>query len=39
VPQGDLEPLSLDAFEDTCHASNIIPVTQADLLAVYKAAY
>jgi alcohol dehydrogenase class IV len=39
VPQGDLEPLSQDAFEDTCHASNIIPVTQADLLAVYKAAY
>jgi alcohol dehydrogenase class IV len=39
VPQGDLEPLSRDAFEDTCHASNIIPVTREDLLAVYTAAY
>jgi alcohol dehydrogenase class IV len=39
VPQGDLEPLSRDAFEDTCHASNIIPVKREDLLAVYQAAY
>ncbi|HKP95616.1 MAG TPA: iron-containing alcohol dehydrogenase [Fibrobacteria bacterium] len=39
VPRADLEPLSLDAFEDTCHASNIIPVTREDLLAVYRAAY
>jgi 4-hydroxybutyrate dehydrogenase len=39
VPAGDLEPLAKDAIEDTCHASNIIPVTQADMLAVYQAAY
>jgi len=39
VPAGDLEPLSLDAFEDTCHATNIIPVTRLDMLSVYKAAY
>jgi 4-hydroxybutyrate dehydrogenase len=39
VPQGDLEALAGDAFEDTCHASNIIPVQREDLLAVYKAAY
>ena len=39
VPQGDLEPLSQDAFEDTCHASNIVPVQREDLLAVYRAAW
>jgi 4-hydroxybutyrate dehydrogenase len=39
VPEADLEPLSIDAFEDTCHASNIIPVKREDMLAVYKAAY
>ncbi|MEO7425256.1 MAG: hypothetical protein ABI036_08715, partial [Fibrobacteria bacterium] len=39
VPEGDLEALSGDAFEDTCHASNILPVTQADMLTVYKAAF
>ena len=39
VPQGDLEPLSRDAFEDTCHASNIVPVKREDLLAVYRAAW
>jgi 4-hydroxybutyrate dehydrogenase len=39
VPEADLEPLSADAFEDTCHASNIIPVKREDMLAVYKAAY
>jgi 4-hydroxybutyrate dehydrogenase len=39
VPQADLEKLSQDAFEDTCHASNIIPVTRADMLAVYRAAF
>jgi 4-hydroxybutyrate dehydrogenase len=39
VPQADLEPLSKDAFEDTCHASNIIPVQREDMLAVYRAAY
>jgi 4-hydroxybutyrate dehydrogenase len=39
VPVADLETLSVDAFADTCHASNIIPVSQADLLSVYKSAY
>jgi alcohol dehydrogenase class IV len=39
VPQGDLEALAGDAFEDTCHASNMIPVKREDLLAVYKAAF
>jgi 4-hydroxybutyrate dehydrogenase len=39
VPEADLEALSQDAFEDTCHASNIVPVKREDMLAVYKAAY
>lgn len=39
VPQGDLEALAGDAFEDTCHASNMIPVKREDMLAVYKAAF
>jgi alcohol dehydrogenase class IV len=39
VPQGDLEPLSGDAFADTCHATNIMPVVREDLLAVYRAAW
>jgi alcohol dehydrogenase class IV len=39
VPQGDLGPLSQDAFEDTCHASNMVPVKREDLLAVYQAAW
>lgn len=39
VPETDLEPLSGDAFEDTCHASNLVPVRRDDLLAVYRAAW
>jgi 4-hydroxybutyrate dehydrogenase len=39
VPQGDLGPLATDAFEDTCHASNCIPVKREDMLAVYSAAW
>ncbi len=39
VPQADLAPLAQDAFEDTCHASNIIPVKLEDMLAVYTAAW
>jgi alcohol dehydrogenase class IV len=39
VPQGDLVPLSQDAFEDTCHASNLVPVGREDLLEVYRAAW
>jgi alcohol dehydrogenase class IV len=39
VPEADLEPLSGDAFEDTCHASILVPVRRDDLLAVYRAAW
>lgn len=39
VPEGDLEPLAGDAFEDTCHASNCIAVKREDMLAVYRAAW
>lgn len=39
VQEADLEPLSRDAFEDTCHASNIVPVGREDLLSVYRAAW
>lgn len=39
VPREDLEALSQDAIEDTCHASNAIPVKREDMLAVYTAAY
>ncbi len=39
VPESDLEMLSQDAIEDTCHATNMVPVTQAQMLAVYRAAY
>lgn len=39
VPEADLEMLAQDAIEDTCHASNIIPVVRADMLEVYRAAY
>ncbi len=39
VPETDLDMLARDAFEDTCHASNIIPVTREDMLAVYRAAF
>jgi alcohol dehydrogenase class IV len=39
VPEEDLEPLSLDAIEDTCHASNAVPVKREDMLAVYRSAW
>ncbi len=39
VPKGDLVLLAEDANADTCHASNLIPVSQQDLLSVYRAAY
>ncbi len=39
VPETDLAALSQDAFEDTCHASNMVPVKKEDLLAVYRAAW
>lgn len=39
VPEADLDPLSQDAIEDTCHASNAVPVKREDMLAVYRAAW
>ena len=38
IAEEDLEALSIDAFEDTCHQTNIIPVSRKDLLSIYKAA-
>lgn len=39
VPEADLEALSQDAVEDTCHASNLFPVKREDMLSVYRAAF
>lgn len=39
IPADDLATLSADAFIDTCHVTNIIPVSEDNLLEVYKAAY
>lgn len=39
VPEGDLDALSQDAIEDSCHASNAVPVKREDMLAVYRAAW
>jgi len=39
IPEDNLAFLSAEAFEDPCHRSNIIPVTQPDLLSVYQKAY
>jgi len=39
VQKEQLELLSEKAFQDPCHQTNIIPVTQMDLLAVYEQAY
>ena len=39
VPETDLEPLSRDAIEDTCHATNLVPVTRDEMLSVYRAAF
>lgn len=39
VPESELEALSQDAFEDSCHASNAIPVKREDMLEVYRAAF
>jgi alcohol dehydrogenase class IV len=36
VPQESLGPLSLKAFEDSCHRTNIRPCTQRDLLRLYE---
>ena len=39
VRKDQLELLSEKAFQDSCHLTNIVPVTKADLLAVYEQAY
>jgi alcohol dehydrogenase class IV len=36
VPRESLGPLSLKAFEDSCHKTNIRPCTQSDLLRLYE---
>lgn len=36
VPAESLDALSIKAFEDSCHKTNIRPCTQADLLKMYK---
>ena len=36
VPQEMLGPLSLKAFDDSCHRTNIRPCTQNDLLMLYQ---
>lgn len=38
VAESDLASLSVEAFDDPCHQSNMVPVTRADMLSVYKAA-
>jgi 4-hydroxybutyrate dehydrogenase len=38
IQEKDLEALSIEAYEDPCHQTNMIPVDQKDLLEVYKAA-
>lgn len=39
IPEKDLENLSRLAFEDGIHKTNMVPVTQDDLLSVYGAAF
>jgi 4-hydroxybutyrate dehydrogenase len=39
VTEGDLAGLAQDAIEDSCHASNMLPVSRADMLSVYRAAW
>jgi len=38
ITADDLPPLADEAHADPCHATNLIPVTRDDLLAVYEAA-
>ena len=38
VSENDLPALSIEAFEDGCHQTNMAPVTRDDMEAVYKAA-
>jgi alcohol dehydrogenase class IV len=39
VPRESLGPLSVKAFEDSCHRTNIRPCTQSDLLRLYEASW
>ncbi|MES2709066.1 MAG: iron-containing alcohol dehydrogenase [Verrucomicrobiota bacterium] len=39
VPETALETLAPDAFADSCHQTNPVPVTEADLLALYRRAW
>ncbi|MCC7496523.1 MAG: iron-containing alcohol dehydrogenase [Bryobacterales bacterium] len=36
IPRESLESLSRQAFEDSCHRTNVRPCTQQDLLALYE---
>jgi alcohol dehydrogenase class IV len=36
IPHESLASLSVSAFDDSCHKTNIRPCTQADLLALYE---
>ena len=38
ITADDLPPLADEAYADPCHATNLIPVTRDDLLAVYEGA-
>ncbi len=38
IREEDLEALSTEAFEDPCHQTNMIPVSQKDLLSIYREA-
>ena len=38
INDGALEMLAAAAFADSCHRTNPVPVTQADLLELYRAA-
>ena len=39
IPDGDLPRLAKLAFEDGIHETNMVPVTETDLLEVYKSAF
>ena len=39
IPEDELEFLATEAFEDPCHATNIIPVNHENLLTVYRRAW
>ena len=38
IPEAGIPLLADEAFLDTCHATNLIPVSRADLAAVYESA-